>query len=287
LTEFLSFVVEQHVFQPVIYRDHNITLAIGTSFLWIAILRFVKPTSGLYVLVLTLKRASARVFRLLLGAVPSFLAFLVIGTVMFGNVTNRFSSFVNTSCTLFGVLNGDEVRATIRALIRYYPVFGQIYAYTFLVFFGYVVLNVLIAIMVEAFQSTSETQQSSKLDVLDGNEEYFLLPGRALQPARQVNAPMFLALVRLKRVREISSITEEEVALLVDTADHLLQQGVDSVAAASQAVAVVTAHLMSSRQPKSDAKLRRWPSPTATRPSWRALLWRAQRRMTAPRTAPV
>ncbi len=49
------------------------------------------------------------------------------------------------------MLNGDVVRETFMHLIWRYPVVGQIFTYTFIALFIYVVLNVFIAIIEESF----------------------------------------------------------------------------------------------------------------------------------------
>ena len=82
---------------------------------------------------------------------PIFLAYTVFAVAYFSNDIERFGNFPYALVTLFAVLNGDVIRETYMTLIPKYPVVGQIFMYSFITLFIYVVLNVFVAIIEESF----------------------------------------------------------------------------------------------------------------------------------------
>ena len=56
--------------------------------------------------------------------------------------------------TLFSIMNGDSILDTFKALSITAPYLGAIFLYSFICLFMYVVLNVFIAIIEEAFFAT-------------------------------------------------------------------------------------------------------------------------------------
>lgn len=68
--------------------------------------------------------------------------------------SDRFGGFQMSLITLFAVLNGDVMRETFLVLLPYSPAVTQIYLYSFICLFIYVVLNVFIATIELAFFST-------------------------------------------------------------------------------------------------------------------------------------
>lgn len=98
--------------------------------------------------------AVPRVGRYLLGVVPILLAYAFFGMIFFGDHVERFGSFSMSLITLYSVLNGDVIRETFMDVVNDYPVVTQLYLYSFISLFMYVVLNVFIAIVEESFFST-------------------------------------------------------------------------------------------------------------------------------------
>ena len=62
--------------------------------------------------------------------------------------------------TLFAVLNGDVIRESFMDILPFYPLVSQLYLYSFVCLFIYVVLNVFIAIVEESFFATREKARS-------------------------------------------------------------------------------------------------------------------------------
>lgn len=98
--------------------------------------------------------------KFLLGVMPLFLAYAFFGTLYFGSHSDRFGSFADSFVTLFAILNGDVIRETFMDIMFNDPVVSQLYLYSFVCLFIYVVLNVFIAIVEESFFSTRSKPRS-------------------------------------------------------------------------------------------------------------------------------
>ena len=61
--------------------------------------------------------------------------------------------------TLFAVMNGDEIFDTFEALSQDFPIASQVFLYSFIALFMYVVLNVFIAIIEEAYFATTTSKR--------------------------------------------------------------------------------------------------------------------------------
>jgi hypothetical protein len=126
--------------------------------LWISVLRYLEFSRATYGIVLTLQRAAPRVAVFLAGALPVFFAFTAFAVAYFGDTVAAFANPRIACVSLFAILNGDIIRDSFIHLMVEFPVAGQVFMYTFVSFHIYVALNVLIALVEEAFfQSSAES----------------------------------------------------------------------------------------------------------------------------------
>lgn len=137
---------------------HRLLGSLGCSLLWVNLVRYLQYNRNYYMVILTIRYASPRVLRFLVGVLPIMMGYAFFGMTYFGSESDRFSDFGSAMVTLFAVLNGDVIRETFLNLLPVYPVISQIYLYTFICLFIYVVLNVFIAIVEEAFFMSRRTQ---------------------------------------------------------------------------------------------------------------------------------
>jgi len=137
----------------------------GCALLWTNSISFLAHKPSYYTVVLTLRRALPRVARFLVGVIPIFLGYALFGLLYFGDHSERFGSFGVSLFTLFAVLNGDVIRETFTDLVSIYPMLSQVYLYSFICLFTFVVLNVFIAIVEESFFSTRSKARSMELFV--------------------------------------------------------------------------------------------------------------------------
>jgi mucolipin 3 len=119
---------------------------------WVSLVRYLQVNARFAILGLTLQRGLPRVAQFLAGVLPIFVGFVLFGTIMFGAKVPRFQTASATATTLFSVANGDEIHDTFNA-VAYTPWVGQLYVYSYLILFSYVVLMVCIGIIEDAFFS--------------------------------------------------------------------------------------------------------------------------------------
>lgn len=119
---------------------------------WISLVRYLRVNTRFHILGLTLQRGLPRVAQFLAGVLPIFVGYVLFGTIMFGAHVPRFQSAGATATTLFSVANGDEIHDTFNS-VAYTPWIGQIYVYSYMILFSYVVLMVCIGIIEDSFFS--------------------------------------------------------------------------------------------------------------------------------------
>ncbi|OQS02592.1 hypothetical protein THRCLA_05056 [Thraustotheca clavata] len=148
-------------FQAWRYADHlayyeqlSLTFATVCALAWITSLRYLHSNERFRILGLTIRRGLPRVIEFLIGVGPLFVGYVLFGSVMFGNHVPRFQGLMTTATTLFAIANGDEVRMTFDSLSTM-PWLGQIYLYSYIMLFTYVVLMVCIGIIEDAFFSSA------------------------------------------------------------------------------------------------------------------------------------
>ncbi|KAG6960821.1 hypothetical protein JG687_00008027 [Phytophthora cactorum] len=115
------------------------TFASCCALQWGSLVRYLQVNTRFHILGLTLRRGLPRVMQFLVGVLPIFVGFVLFGTVMFGAKVPRFQSASSTATTLFSVANGDEIHDTFND-VAYTPWIGQIYVYSYMILFSYVVL---------------------------------------------------------------------------------------------------------------------------------------------------
>jgi len=173
----------------------------------VGLVRFLDYDRRFFVVVLTLRKALPRVARLLVGVLPLFLAFALLGVALFGADVDDFRSLGQSCITLFAVLNGDVIRDTFTALTQVHNVAGQVYLYIFVSLFIYVVLNVLLAVAEEAFYST--VQRSAEL-----LKEEKSMQERARKAREKARARAVAARARRQKAREDAQARADEASLI-------------------------------------------------------------------------
>jgi hypothetical protein len=117
---------------------------------WVSVVQYFEFNPRYYIFINTLKTALPRVGQFLLGILPFFIGYAMVGMTLFGDKSERFGTFFQTIITLFSVVNGDIVRDTFDEL-AFMPVVSDIYLYVYILLFSYVCLMTIIAIVEESF----------------------------------------------------------------------------------------------------------------------------------------
>eukprot|EP00820_Chromera_velia_P028132 Cvel_11466.t1-p1 / transcript=Cvel_11466.t1 / gene=Cvel_11466 / organism=Chromera_velia_CCMP2878 / gene_product=Mucolipin-2, putative / transcript_product=Mucolipin-2, putative / location=Cvel_scaffold721:63832-71391(+) / protein_length=1263 / sequence_SO=supercontig / SO=protein_coding / is_pseudo=false len=144
-------------------------LGIGCFLAWTNLLRYLEYFSKYYVLMRTMARGVPRILEFLAAVVPLFLAYAALGVSLFW-ATEQFGNMSWSCLSLFSVLNGDDIRNVFKNLKEIHPMFGEIYLYSFLCLFMYVVLNVFISIIEDAFFTEKAKIELDELEFAEAEE---------------------------------------------------------------------------------------------------------------------
>eukprot|EP01006_Ploeotia_vitrea_P031771 TRINITY_DN64079_c0_g1_i1.p1 TRINITY_DN64079_c0_g1~~TRINITY_DN64079_c0_g1_i1.p1 ORF type:complete len:616 (-),score=13.60 TRINITY_DN64079_c0_g1_i1:319-2121(-) len=140
------------------------TLMLGSSCMctWFVLLSYLQHAARFYLLLNTLKTALPKGLNFLVAAAPIFFAYALFGMVVFGD-TAFFASIDISTVTLFAVLNGDSVDATFitthASNNKFVAFISRIYCYSFVSFFIFVVLNIFLVIIEEAYGTVQEQRR--------------------------------------------------------------------------------------------------------------------------------
>ncbi|EGZ11636.1 hypothetical protein PHYSODRAFT_516508 [Phytophthora sojae] len=139
---------------------HRLLHATALLLLWSCLVGYLEHNQHIYSIVLTLKWGTPRVLQFLLGVSPILFGYALFGTIYFGNKIEEFGTLSASMITLFSLMNGDIIMDTFDALdLHHFNVSGKVYLYSFISLFMYVVLNIFIAIVEEAFFATQSTRR--------------------------------------------------------------------------------------------------------------------------------
>ncbi|OWZ16130.1 Mucolipin [Phytophthora megakarya] len=139
---------------------HRLLHATALLLLWSCFVGYLEHNQHIYSIVLTLKWGIPRVLQFLLGVSPIFFGYSLFGTIYFGNKIEEFGTLSASMITLFSLMNGDIIMDTFDAMeLHHFIVSGKVYLYSFISLFMYVVLNIFIAIVEEAFFATQSTRR--------------------------------------------------------------------------------------------------------------------------------
>lgn len=153
----------------VAYRFFLIGIAAGTA--WISVIRYLRYFPSYYLLIRTLSRAVPRCTRFVTGVSPILIGYALLGNCLF-HQSVMFTSIGASIATLFSLLNGDIIRDTFTDICQLRPVIGEIYLYSFLCLFIYVVLHTFISIVEEAyFTAKSHREPPSELFLREETDE--------------------------------------------------------------------------------------------------------------------
>ncbi|KAE9009125.1 hypothetical protein PR002_g15705 [Phytophthora rubi] len=139
---------------------HRLLHATALLLLWSCLVGYLEHNQHIYSIVLTLKWGTPRVLQFLVGVSPIFFGYALFGTIYFGNKIQEFGTLSASMITLFSLMNGDIIMDTFDALdLHHFNVSGKVYLYSFISLFMYVVLNIFIAIVEEAFFATQSMRR--------------------------------------------------------------------------------------------------------------------------------
>eukprot|EP00494_Astrolonche_serrata_P034185 UN34454 len=128
----------------------------GCLMCWLSVVQYLKFFPNAYYLISTLKMGCSNVMRFSLSILPVFLGFMFFGVAVFGAYHKYFEGPSAATVTLFAVLNGDVVHDTFVYTYDASPFISQLYLYIFICLTIYVILNIFIALVEDAFFTAKE-----------------------------------------------------------------------------------------------------------------------------------
>eukprot|EP01064_Diplonema_japonicum_P011544 TRINITY_DN18955_c0_g1_i1.p1 TRINITY_DN18955_c0_g1~~TRINITY_DN18955_c0_g1_i1.p1 ORF type:complete len:634 (+),score=89.77 TRINITY_DN18955_c0_g1_i1:59-1903(+) len=124
-------------------------------FAWVVIISHLEHQPRFYLLMKTLRRGTPRALKFVSGCFPILMGYAILGTVMFGGYSDRFATLDGSFVVLFSVMNGDIIDETFESIFLesslFLKIFSRVYLYTFIALFIYAILNILLAIMEDAY----------------------------------------------------------------------------------------------------------------------------------------
>lgn len=128
---------------------HSAVISLGQGLLWVNLIQYFSLNQN--VLVLTLERTIPRVLKFLLEVTPIFVGYAMFGVSFYSSQTVRFTDLKSAFATLFSLINGDAIQETFQDLMELNAGVAQAYVYTFIMVGSYVILNIVIALVEEAY----------------------------------------------------------------------------------------------------------------------------------------
>ncbi|OMJ67754.1 hypothetical protein SteCoe_35005 [Stentor coeruleus] len=138
--------------QSTLLKINETLVGFGCFFAWIGVIRFLNHTSHSYTIVNTMIRSAGTIGFYIIGIVPIFMGYAFLAMCSFW----KTGIYYNTPMSLianYAIVNGDSVYIFSDAAMQETAFLGQLYYYTFVVFFICFVHNIFIAIIERGFSS--------------------------------------------------------------------------------------------------------------------------------------
>lgn len=139
--------------------SYTVWLGVGCVLAWLSLLRFFKFHNKFHLLFSTLYKAFWDVIAYLICVGVLFVGFWVCGYVVMAPYHVKFKTPSAAAETLFAVVNGDEIYATLAILEsdksggNWVWWFSRLYLGAYVAIFTIVVINLLIALFMSAYES--------------------------------------------------------------------------------------------------------------------------------------
>ena len=155
-------------------------LGMAAVFSWINIMRYLQFYDKYNVLLTTLRRGVPHIVRYMVGVLPVLIAYSLIGTCLFWRSVS-YTSVSQTFMSLFAFMNGDEIHDCFLDVDEMTGVLGQAYMYSFGCIFIFVVLNVMITIMEEAFFTARFGDKPTEGQEVTNSDSWFDVAGTPVE----------------------------------------------------------------------------------------------------------
>ncbi|KAJ4462222.1 hypothetical protein PAPYR_1411 [Paratrimastix pyriformis] len=125
--------------------------AIGIALEVLGLVRYLEYNPPSYLLIATLRKAMPVVMRYIMGVMPLFFGYSLLGIELFGQCSARFASLGASCETLFSLVNSDELGSCARDLHSCdVPFLSSFFLYSFVAVFAWVILTMFVTILQES-----------------------------------------------------------------------------------------------------------------------------------------
>jgi hypothetical protein len=126
-------------------------MGLGCLIMWTTILQFLYFLPPLYAFTMTVQTAVPRILAFLAGFLPIYFAFVFLGVGVFGYKLGMFGTLNLATSSMFAFVNGDSIQPILILMKRRSYVAAVLYGVIFILLTTYLLLNIMIAIVEEAY----------------------------------------------------------------------------------------------------------------------------------------
>ena len=123
----------------------EILIGFSCWFAWLNLLRYLEYHKNIHLLTNVMRNSGPQIIRFLVGIVPIFMGYVVLGVCLFWR-SEKFKSINEAIITLFSLMMGDFVYVTFSDEIGL-GLLGQLYLFTFILIFIICVHNIFVSII--------------------------------------------------------------------------------------------------------------------------------------------
>ncbi|CAF3175046.1 unnamed protein product, partial [Rotaria sp. Silwood2] len=141
------------------YNAAGLLLGLSSLFSWVGILRYLSFFPKYNLLFVTVQKTLPLILRFLLCALIIYCGFMFCGWIVLGPYHTKFRTISTTFETLFALINGDDMYTTYANLETesvYVWLFSEIYLYSFICLFIYVVSSLVIALIIDGYDTVKK-----------------------------------------------------------------------------------------------------------------------------------
>ncbi|KAL4227191.1 Mucolipin-2 [Mactra antiquata] len=153
--------------------SYTVILGMGCILAWLSMLRYFKVHNKFHLLFSTLSRAISDVIAYMICVTVLFVGFWICGYVVLGPYNVKFETPASTAETLFALVNGDEIFATIAMFdddqtgSSSIGLFARFYIGVYVCIYTIVVINVLVALFLSAYDAIKAEPGDKRLGPLE------------------------------------------------------------------------------------------------------------------------
>eukprot|EP00347_Sterkiella_histriomuscorum_P004141 403361598 len=142
----------------------EILIGFGCLLAWATLPKYFMYSQRYSLILRTMEFSFPILTRALLGIIPFFIGYAILGQCLFWPFQNRFGTFSNAFMQLFCMMNGDNLVPIHQDLTSYDVVLGNLYLYVYIFLSIVVIMNIFIIIIEQGYLSVKYKRAYDWLD---------------------------------------------------------------------------------------------------------------------------